>query len=249
MSLRFRSLSSLAAILLLTLLRAPICQAQPPGPPPGGGFGGPGGPGGPFGGGIVGLAMREEVQKELQIVDEQKEKVRALTEEMRNTVGNEMRGMFEQLRDLSNEERRTKFDEIRAKMESINADYEKKLGEVLLPHQLERLKQIDLQSKIRRNGASALTNGDVAQALNLTEEQREKLEKRAAEVQEEMQAKMRELQAEARQKIIDVLTPEQQATLKKLMGDQFDMPEPNFGGFQRRFGQGGGNRRPRPADQ
>jgi Spy/CpxP family protein refolding chaperone len=189
------------------------------------------------------------VQQELQLVDEQKEKLRALTEEMRTTVGNELRGMFEQMRDISDEERRAKFDEIRAKVESINADFEKKLGGALLPHQLERLKQIDLQSKIRRNGAAALTGGDIAQALNLTDEQRDKLEKRAAEVQEELQTKIRELQAEARQKIIDVLTPEQQATLKKITGEQFEMPEPNFGGGFRggRFGRG--NRGPQPNDQ
>lgn len=234
------------AVVSLVGLLASTAFAQPPGPPPGGGPSGPGGPGGPFGGGIMGLAVRNEVQQELQLVDEQKEKLRGLSDEMRNKVSGELRGMFEQMRDLSDDERRAKFDEIRAKVETINSEFEKKLGEILLPHQLDRLKQIDLQSKIRRNGAAALTNGDVAQALNLTEEQRAKLEKRATEVQEELQTKIRELQAEARQKIIDVLTPEQQATLKKLTGDQFDMPEQNFGGGFRggRFGRG--NRAPQP---
>jgi Spy/CpxP family protein refolding chaperone len=109
-----------------------------------------------------------------------------------------------------------------------------------LPHQLERLKQIDLQSKIRQRGANALTSGDVAQALNLTDDQRDKLEKRAAEVQEELQTKIKELQADARKKMIDVLTPEQQAQLQKLMGDQFDLQDQGFGGgFRGRFGRGG----------
>jgi Spy/CpxP family protein refolding chaperone len=220
------------------------CLAQPPGPPGGGGPGGPGGFGGPFGGGggLLGLATRDEVQQELQLVDEQKDKVRAISDDMRTKVRDEMGGMFQQLRDVSDEERRAKFDEIRKKFETINTDMEKKLDGVLLPHQLERLKQIDLQSKIRQRGASALTGGDVAEALNLSDDQREKLEKRAAEVQEELQTKIRELQADARKKMIDVLTPDQQAQLQKMMGDQFDLKDQGpGGGFRGRFGPGGPN--------
>ncbi|MFO0790248.1 MAG: hypothetical protein U0805_12415 [Pirellulales bacterium] len=236
--MKFRVAAAAFVFGLLAIVTTSV--AQPPGPPPGG-PGGPGGFGGPFGGGggVLGLAMRDEVQQELQLVDEQKEKIRGLTDELRTKARDEMRGMFENMRDLSDEERRAKFDEIRKKFESINTDMEKKLDGILLPHQLDRLKQINLQNQVRYRGASALTSGDVAQALNLTDEQREKLEKRAAEVQEELQTKIRELQAEARKKMLDVLTPEQQAQLQKMMGDQFDMPEPSFGGQRGRFGRGG----------
>ena len=34
--------------------------------------------------------------------------------------------------------------------------------------------------------------------------------------------------------MLDVLTPEQQAQLKKMMGDQFDLPDQAFGGFRGR---------------
>lgn len=214
--------------------------AQPPGPG-GPGFGGPGGPGGPFGGGgLMGLISRDEVQQELQLVDEQKDKVRGITDEMRNKVRDQMRDVFTQMRDLSDDERRAKFGEIRTKMESLQADTEKELDKVLLPHQLERLRQIDLQTKVQQRGASALTGGDVAKALNLTDEQRDKLEKRAAEVQEELQTKIKQLQADARKKMLDVLTPDQQAQLEKMMGQQFDLPEQNFRDrFRGRGGRGG----------
>jgi Spy/CpxP family protein refolding chaperone len=229
--------------------------AQPPQPgndqgrggPPGGGgfFGGPGGPGGGFGGGgLLGLAARDEVQQELQLVDEQKEKVRAITEDMRNKARDQFRDIFTQMRDLNDDERRARFGEIRTKMETLNADFEKQLDKVLLPHQLDRLKQIDLQTKVRYRGAEALTSGDIAKTLNLTDEQREKLEKRAAEVQDELQTKIRQLQADARKKMLDVLTPEQQAQLEKLMGQQFDLPEPNFRDRFRGRGRGGRDGRP-----
>ncbi len=155
-----------------------------------------------------------------------------------------MRDMFSQMQNLSDEERRAKFGEIRTKFDAVNADMEKQLDKVLLPHQLERLKQIDLQSKVQQRGASALTSGDVAKALNLTDEQRDKLEKRAAEVQEELQTKIRQLQADARKKMLDVLTPDQQAQLDKMMGQQFDLPDQNYRG-RGRGGRGGGRQRPR----
>jgi Spy/CpxP family protein refolding chaperone len=236
----------------LSLGLAISASAQPPqpgGPPgPGGpGFGGPGGPGGPGGffggGGLLGLLARDEVQQELQLVDEQKDKVRTLTEDMRNKAGSQIRDMFNQMRDLSDEERRAKFGEIRAKFEEINADAEKQLAKELLPHQMERLKQIDLQTKIRYRGADALTSGDIAKTLNLTDEQRDKLEKRAAEVQQELQTQIRQLQADARKKMLDVLTADQRAQLEKLMGQQFDMPEQNFGDrFRGRRGNRGADR-------
>jgi Spy/CpxP family protein refolding chaperone len=235
-----------AMFVILVAASQTVAQPQPGGPPPGG-FGGPGGPGGFFGGGgVLNLAMRDEVQQELQLVDEQKEKVRATIDTMRDKVRDQMRGMFEQLRDASDEERRARFDEIRAKFESLDAEGAKELEKILLPHQMERLKQIDLQNKIRFRGASALTSGDVAKALNLTDEQREKLEKRAAEVQEELQTKIRELQVEARKKMIDVLSPEQQALLQKMMGDQFEVRDQGFGGFRGRGGPRGQDRGGRP---
>lgn len=227
-----------AALVSALALHSPTF-AQPPGPPQGGfGFGGPGGPGGFGGGGILGLALRDDVQQELQLVDEQRDKLRDLMEDARDRMREEIGPLFADMRDMSDEERREAFDEIRKKAESLNAEMEKDLGKVMLPHQMERLKQIDLQNKVRGNGA-----GDIAKALNLTDEQREKLEQRIAEVQEEMRTKIRELQAEAREKMLDVLTAEQRETLKKMMGDTFETRDqgPGFGGgFRGQFGGRGG---------
>jgi Spy/CpxP family protein refolding chaperone len=121
----------------------------------------------------------------------------------------------------------------------LNKDLEARLKKELLPHQFERLKQIDVQSRIQQRGAGALTSGELAEALDLTDEQREKLEQRAAEVQEELQEKIAKLRIEARNKMLDVLTPEQRAKLESMMGDAFAMPEGGPGGFGRGGGRGG----------
>lgn len=231
----------LAALVLLALALIP---ATAPGQP-GGGF--RGGPGGFLGGdGTLGLAMRDEVQQELQLVDEQREKVVALADQARDTVREEMREAFSQLRDLGDDERRARFDEVRGRIEALNADLEAKLEKVLLPHQFERLKQIDVQNRLQQRGAAALTSGDLAAALNLTDQQREKLEKRAEQVQAELREKMRQLQTEARDKMLDVLTPEQRAKLEQLMGDAFDLPE-DESRFRRRGGPRGEERSERGA--
>jgi Spy/CpxP family protein refolding chaperone len=242
------TLCALIAIILQTqsAIQPMLAQAPQPGSDRGGpqGPGGFGGPGFFGGGGMAGLVARDEVQQELQLVDEQKDKVRTITDEARNKLRDQMRDMFTQARNLSDEERRARFGELRTKIETVSVETDKQLEKVLLPHQLDRLKQIDLQTKLQQRGAQALTSGDVAKALNLTDEQRDKLEKRAAEVQQELQTQIKKLQADARQKMLDVLTDDQQAQLKKMMGQQFDMPDPNAGGFRGRYrGQGGRDNR------
>jgi Spy/CpxP family protein refolding chaperone len=213
--------------------------------PPGGGRGGPG-----FffgGGGLTALVGREDVQQEIQLVDEQRDKVMDIADQAREEMRDEMRGMFEEMRDLSDEERRARFGDIRAKMEEMNAGVEAKLQKALLPHQLQRLKQIDLQQRMQQRGEGGLSSRTVAEALDLTDEQREKLEQRAEEVRQELQDKIRQAQTEAREKMLDVLTPEQKAKFEELMGDTFEMQDDNrFGrGFRGRDDRGGrdGDRR------
>jgi hypothetical protein len=192
----------------------------------------------------LGLVMRDEVQQELQLVAEQLEKVQTLADEAREQIGSEMRDMFRQMRDLDEEERRARFGEIQARMQELNGELEGKIKKVLLPHQFERLKQIEVQARIQRGGAEALTSGELAEALNLTDQQRERLEARAAEVQQELQDKIAQLQLEARNKMLDVLTAEQRAKLDSLMGDAFAVRDEAPGGFGRgfRFGRRDGER-------
>jgi hypothetical protein len=225
------SIASLACVAVLTIPGLVFAQ--------GGGFrGGFGG-----GGGVLGLLYRDDVRQDLQLVDEQQEKVEALAEEIRTELQDEMRDMFRGMQDLSDEERQQQFEKIRERMEDVNADAEKRLKKVLLPHQFDRLKQIDVQMRVQQQGAGALTSGELAETLDLTESQRERLEERAAEVEQELQEKISQLRIEARNKLLDVLTAQQRAKLESLMGDDFaatDQP-----GFGRRGGRGGffgGNR-------
>jgi uncharacterized protein (DUF2384 family) len=211
-------------------------QAQPQG-----GRGGPGGRGGMMGRGgtamLLPLLNNEKVQKELELVDDQKTKISTLAEDQRNA----MRESFSALQGLSGEERATKMQELaRENQEKLM----KKLGEILLPNQLERLKQIQVQAE----GAMAFSNPDVVKALGLTTEQQDKIRTISQEAMaqrreamqnlspEERQAKTRELNKELLDKLVGVLTQEQKDKYEKLKGAAVDI---DFSTLMGRGGMGG----------
>ncbi|HEY4233363.1 MAG TPA: hypothetical protein VGM76_08045 [Lacipirellulaceae bacterium] len=228
---------------------------QPPagGPPFGGGPGGPpGGPGGFFGGGgISGILQMPEVQKEVELTDDQRTELGKLRTEIRDQIRNQLQDSFNGMRDLGDEERQARVEQIRTQMDTIRKDVEGKLQKVLLPNQFDRLKQIDLQSRIQREGATALAQGELADQLGLTDAQREQLQQKSEEVQKDLLAKIRQARLDARNQLLDVLTPDQKAKLDALMGTQFDLPEANpnpnggqpgnRGGRPGRGGRGGRN--------
>jgi Spy/CpxP family protein refolding chaperone len=248
-SSRFAGIS--LAVAMIVAVAANVSLAQP------GGFrgrGGPGGPGGFFGGGgTLGLIQQQEVQQEIELSEDQESELQTLGEEIRDQMRNEMQGMFEGMRDLSDDERQERFGEIRARFEQLNKDAEGRLQKVLMPHQFDRLKQIDVQSRLQRGGAAALTEGELADTLGLTESQQEQLREKQEEIQKDLDAKIGQLRVEARNQLLEVLTPEQRAKLTSLMGADFALPEQRFGPPQggrggRGFGGGRGGRGGRGGD-
>lgn len=157
------------------------------------------------------------VQKELEIVDAQREAL----QKIRDDYYQQIRGMYEKLRDVPADERQAKTME--AYRELAQAA-EQQIQEVLLPHQVERLRQIVIQSRMRYYGgtAGALTGDDLAAQLGITPEQRERLLEAQRAAIAELQEKTAQLQKEAQQKVLDVLTPEQRRKLDALVGAPFD---------------------------
>jgi Spy/CpxP family protein refolding chaperone len=234
MSFSVRNSRSMA--VLGVLVAAGLSFAQPPG------GGGPrGGPGGPFGGGgVLGLAQQQEVQQEIELSEDQQAQLKTLSDTIRSEARDQMQDMFQGMRDLSDEERQAKFAEIRIKFEEINKDAEARMQSVLMPHQIDRLKQIDLQSRIQRGGAAALSEGELADTLGLSESQRDQIREKSEEVQKDLQAKISQLRVDARNQLLEVLTPEQRSKLESMMGAEFAVPEPQFGGPGGRGGRGFG---------
>ncbi len=110
-----------------------LAQAQPGGGSPQrgpsmfrGGFGG---------GSLLGLARIEAVQKEIEVLDDQKTQIDKLSEELR---GRRDGGDRPDYRNMSDEERQKLFAEMGKRREEQAKIANAKLAEILLPHQLKR---------------------------------------------------------------------------------------------------------------
>jgi Spy/CpxP family protein refolding chaperone len=194
--------------------------------------------GGRFGGPPTGAALLtlKEVQAELKLTDEQKEKVEKINEQMRQDMRDAFGGGGG-----------------REKMQEIVKSTTQKVDEVLDDGQRKRLTGIMIQV----NGASAVADPNVAKELNITDDQKSKLEKIRDEAREgmrelfspdlsreEREKKMTEYRDDINKKVLAVLSSDQQAQLESMKGEkvEVDLSQLRRGGPG---GPGGGGDRPR----
>ena len=205
----------------------------------GGGFGGFGG-GGAMGGSFA-LLQDENVKKELDLVDEQVSKITSLQEKLQEDLRSQFQGQdFSSFRDLSEDERNARVEEMRAKSQKVTDAAQKQLDEILLPQQRERLKQIVVQQQLRRQGTSdALSEGELAEQLGITEEQKQRLADKQREVETALREKMEKLRQEAQDEVLSVLSDSQKSKLKQMTGEPITLSPPQFGGQGGPGGAGG----------
>lgn len=216
---------------------------------PGGGFGGRGGGGfaGRGGDPTLGLLRIPQVKEELKIAPEQEAALTKLAEQAR---GERPEGI--DFRNMSEEDRAAFLEKRRKQQEERNQQTRDQLEEVLLPDQLDRLKEISLQIR----DVQALADKDVASELKISDAQKTELTEVRERLSGEMRDKMRELfssgnrdgireafgkmQEEMRKEVIAVLSSDQQKQFEEMKGEKFEMPEGGFGGFGGRGGGPGG---------
>jgi len=198
--------------------------------------GGRGGRGGGFrgrGGGPLGMLQQEGVGDEIMLLDDQKADIEKIQTDYRES----MRTAMEEARESGDR------GQIREIMDEKRKEMEEQMNDVLLPHQVGRLEQLSVQSRMQRSGADgALASTEIRDRLGLSEEQLEQIQEIARESQTELQKKVAELQKEARQKVLGALTPKQQEMWEELVGGEFKFAERTRGGRGARGGQtqGGG---------
>ena len=181
---------------------------------------------------IVSRAMamvqgNKPVIAELEILDYQVKQMQELQYEFRKESS-------EVSRDSAKLDRNGRIDAI----EKLYATYDKKIGEILLPNQAKRLKQLAFQSVAIDDKTGTINiprllflNG-VRDKLEITPELSEKIRLKTAEENERIMKKMLELREESMQNILGVLSKEQRDKLDSMIGNPFD-----FEGY--RMGQGG----------
>lgn len=154
------------------------------------------------------------VQKELELVDEQRDQIR----DMQNSFAQEIKSKLDGAMKSGTDHNR--IPEI---IEDINKRKKERLAEILLPHQVDRLRQISLQSNVNNAGlGQALASKALMEQLGIDDAQKEKLKTKAEELAKELEEKVAKLRQEMREELMDELTPDQQKKLKELLGNQFE---------------------------
>lgn len=137
---------------------------------------------------------------------------------------------------LSSEEKRELENSLAEEIKKVRENETKKLDKVLLPHQVERLKQIQFQ--ILRRDSDGMPG--LAEALKLTKDQLKKFKslktelaksiqnlKREARTEQltpnEVMEKLETIQSQSSKDVEKVLSDEQRRKLKKLEGEPFKL--------------------------
>ena len=227
---------------------ADILMAQPGRGGNRGGFGG-------FGTSGLQLLGQDGIQKELELVDDQIETLKEIQEEQRDAMRETFMGMREKFQNMDESERSGAWTEIQEELKSSNEKYDGLANDVLLPHQVARLKQLLVQNQTRRSGgaSSGTLPPTLVEELGITDEQMEALKEKAEEVRKKMDEKIAKIRKQAEEEILSVLDSDQRAKYKELVGDAYDFnSQSNRGGFggrggaerggQERGGRGGGDR-------
>jgi Spy/CpxP family protein refolding chaperone len=193
------------------------------------------------GGGGMAVLSNPAGEKELSLTDEQKEKIADIRQNMMSDMRDKMQSIGQ---DASPQERMQKMQEV---MRELNSGLDKDVKEVLKPEQYTRYQEIKLQSM----GLDAFSDPEVAKKLELTDEQKEKLETLTNETRQEtmetMQAardsgdfqgamgKVREIRDKALDDAKALLTEAQKETWSKLTGKPFKLEPMGPGGPRRQI--------------
>jgi hypothetical protein len=163
------------------------------------------------------MLSNPSVQKDLELVGDQLKQVQDLQSEfasqMKDQLGSLTSGGFspEQLKGIP---------ALIAKMKEKQKD---QLESLLLPHQLERLKQVALQTHMKQAGtAGAIATDQIAGALGISSEQIKNLKSRSKEINQKLQEDIEALKSKAQKELLSELTADQQKKLKELTGDKYE---------------------------
>lgn len=180
-------------------------------------------------GSTLDLLSDERVRKEIDMLDDQHEELKALSQRTWQEAANKIRSL-----DFSN--RDGLVDQIR----KIRAEADEQVNTVLLPHQLERLRQLYLRSKLRnRSLVDLLTMDPIKTKLEISDAQADELKKYEQVVQDELEKEIAKLREAARLRLVNKLRPTQAKKAKELLGEAFRFPQPQPASRKRVKDKGG----------
>ena len=126
--------------------------------------------------------------------------------------------MADQLREIDF----TDTENLASQIKEIRDSAEREMNELLLPHQVKRLRQLRMQSLLqRRDLVQVLTSDPIKSDLKITDEQSQELRDYQVQMQEDLQREMAKLQDKARSRLLSKLNPSQKKEVEEMIGDTF----------------------------
>lgn len=189
------------------------------------------------------LLRSESVQRDLEMMEDQIELIEEMDAERdrnREDRDRNREAQMAELEGLSEEAREKKLREMRDERDKARMS---SLSDVLLPHQIDRLTQIVAQASAR----GGLVNGRLAESLEITDEQRDRIREKAEKLQKVLDEKIAKLRQQMQEELLAELTPEQRAQYKQMMGEPFAFENQQPGGDRGSAGDRGGRGRDRGA--
>ena len=164
-----------------------------------------------------GLLSNPSVQKDLELVEDQLDRIRQVNNDFSKQIKDKM-GLFKGGDGFTMD----KAKDISEVIQNLKQEQQEEINNILLPHQQDRLKQVALQMQMKGMGTASTLTRKLAEKLGLSEEQIEELKKKNKELQEEIKRKTAELKAKANDSLLEVLTSEQREMLEDMTGKKFE---------------------------
>jgi len=163
------------------------------------------------------LLDNKDVREELELVGDQLDKFRDAQKELREQIQDKAQSL------TGGNLNPMEMGNIAKEIAELQKNQKSQLESMLLPHQLERLKQVALQIQMKKRGAAnTLLSDNIAEELGIDAAQKKRIEERQKELKKELADRMAKLKEEIRDKLLAELTSEQKTRLEELSGDDFD---------------------------
>ena len=181
----------------------------------------------PFQDKLLSALFDPRIQKELELSESQVKQLKtflASIKESQKNYGEQLKKMKSQ--GAENAEIDTKRKDFIAKLDEKKSEIQKEATDLLLPHQIDRLKQVTIQVMMRETAKnskkeSGLLTPEMMKFLKIDSSQEKKIRDKTLELQKKMMQEIKELQEKYRKELMRELTPQQRKKYEEATGDFF----------------------------
>ena len=186
---------------------------------------------------LLQLVYNKGLMNELEILDDQMDKVKKIGQDYQKQMMEMTKANSEMYTKMAEIQKRAAEGDKDAKAEikTLTAEYYEKMSEsqsktikdleeVLLPHQMKRLRQIARQQSFKwmKNSDYFGIPYAMSNELDLSREQKKELKKVTDKIRKEFYEDVAKMRKKSMKKILDALTAEQREKFDDIVGDFYD---------------------------